>query len=374
MGSRVGRYVAGLALLVWLSGCAGYHSMPPSNYSAVAAEADQGDRVVRVVFDQNGNIYPPSPNTLGLPNPPQARRGNRAFDVRSWYKDRGLAYDPDAIHSDFASQIERMLAAAPTRRLVFLIKGFNNSYQESDDEFRKVRSWLRARGGTKDLAFVQVYWDSLFKGPGTAPEPLAYFGEAMTYSNFAGMCGLRELLGGIRTDVPVTYLTHSRGAAVALASITDPLFDPRIKIPCNALPLRPGKLKDGVLVAFAPAVGDGHMREADGRIDLDMYSNLQMIYVGFNPNDEATSKTALGLRIGGYRGGDTRLGSGDAYFRLIAAGHDGRLQREHFHQKEHDWLSYLANESPSQCLFWAGRLIERQPGNCAVSRGPQVQP
>lgn len=361
--------VAAVALA--LGGCAGYHSMPPQNYSLVAAA---NTRLIKLVFDQNGNLYPQSPDPSGLPLPEQAPSNNAAFDLAAYYRSRGLTYDRDATLRAAASSIRQALTSAPGARLVFLIKGFNNSYRENDDEYAWVRQRISDYNPSGDFVFVQVYWDALFKGKRTAPAPLAYFGESMTYSNLAGMCGLRPLLELLPDGTRATFLTHSRGAAVALSAISDPLFDPTIRVPCTPPPLRSGKLADAALVAFAPAIGDGHMREKDGRVDLDMYSNLAGLYVGFARNDSATSKTHFGIRLGGFRAGDTRLGSEPAYFELIAAGAGGRLQREIFTQTEHDWEAYMSQDRQTRCLFWAGRLIDAQPEGCTVRREPSKQP
>ena len=359
---------AAAGLVALLSGCAGYHSMPPQNYSAVAAA---NPRLIKLVFDQNGNLYPQSPNSAGIPLPEQAPNRNAAFDLATHYSANGVAYDHHATLRAAAADIQKALAAAPGARLVFIIKGFNNSYQENDDEYAWVRQRIFDYNPSGNFVFVQVYWDALFKGKRSAPAPLAYFGESMTYSNMAGMCGLRPLLELLPDGTRTTFLTHSRGAAVALSAISDPLFDrERVKVACTLPPLRSGKLGDAALVAFAPAIGDGHMREEDGSIDLDMYSNLVGFYVGFARNDYATSKTQLGIRLGGYRAGDTRLGSEPAYFDLIAAGAGGRLQREIFTQTEHDWEAYVAQDRQTRCLFWAGRLIDREPEGCSVRREP----
>lgn len=362
---------AAAGLLVAVGGCAGYHSMPPRNYSAVAAA---NPRLVKLVFDQKGNLYPQSPDPHGLPLPEQAPNKNAAFDLAAYYEMKGVKYDRDATIRAAAADIRQALARAPGARLVFLIKGFNNSYRENDDEYAWARQRISDYNPSGNFVFVQVYWDALFKGKGTAPAPLAYFGDSMTYSNMAGMCGLRPLLELLPNGTRTTFVTHSRGVAVALSAISDPLFGPKIRVACKLPPLSSGKLADSALVAFAPAIGDGHMRETDGRIDIDMYSNLEGFYVGFARNDVATSKTHFGIRLGGYRAGDTRLGSEPAYFDLLAKGSGGRLQREIFTQSEHDWEAYMAQDLQTRCLFWAGRLIDTAPEGCTVRREPPGQP
>lgn len=263
----------GLALAgaLLLGGCAGYHTMPPANYSDVA---HANDRVIKLVFDQEGTLYPPSDV---LTPPQQMDNRNSAFTLKS-SRGFGEEYNDTPFIAAAAKKIADRAVSSRNGRIVFLIKGFNNSYEEFDNEYAFLRQRIHDYEPNEDLTFVQVYWDALWKGPGTAPAPLAYWGDSMTYSNLAGMCGLRRVLRLLPRGTKASFVTHSRGAAVALGAVTNPIYQ-RVNH-CNVTGLPDGSLADSFLVAFAPAIGDGHMRNKEGAVVNDMYRNLDRIYVG----------------------------------------------------------------------------------------------
>lgn len=354
-----------LPVTISLAGCASHHVIPPANYSAV----DSVDLpVLRIAFDQDGNIYPPDPNDLGLQVPSQARSGDSYFNLKAFYAEAGPAYDPARLTAGVSSRIASALAAAGGSRLVVLIHGFNNSYVDASAQYEALRAVIKAEDPTIRHVYLQVYWDGLLRGGGTAPAPLSYFGKALTYSNLAGMCGLRRVMAGLPRGTDVTFVTHSRGAAVALSAATNPLLDDGI-VGCSA-PDRPTVSNPGdvTLVAYAPAVGDEHMRDEALEPVRAHYDYFDRIYVGFNRNDPATAKRYLGVRVGGRRGGDTRLGSEPGYIDLIAGASDGRMQYVAFTQRYHGWGTYLAEEDRSKCMLWAGRLIRSKPDGCELTR------
>ena len=350
-------------LSLFLGGCAGYHSVPPAGYSAVMQPQDAAlEQVYRVVFDQDGNIYPPSPNDLNLDAPPQPPNRNRAFVLPSFYERRNQSYDAAAITRWHAAAISRQLEAAGTNRIVFLIKGFNNSYRGSRTEFEFVRATIRRLGRDGPYLYVEVYWDSLYAGARSFPFPGSFWFESLTYSNLAGQVGLRRLIDALPDGLDLTFLTHSRGAAVAISALVDPVYDPGIRVPPTQ-PLPSGSVARSTLIAFAPAIGNGHVEQPD------LARRLHRFYVGFNPRDYATRKL---VGIPG-RLGDTRLNADDAYYRRIESelnrGGANVMQREILSQSfVHDWEAYFANDRGARCLLWAGRLIASRPDSCAVTR------
>lgn len=349
-----------LALLLFLAGCA-YHSVPPKDYSQRPAKPD---RVVRIVFDQNGNIYPPSQNAYGLPIPKQPENRNIAFDLGKTYQRLGLPYPQDRIYQEFANAIAAEIAAVKADRVVFLIKGFNNSFKSSLNDFANTRAHIRERHPRHDLVYVEVYWDALFQKLDTSPLPLFWF-KSLTYSNVAGEVGLRRILNRLPQGTDITFLTHSRGAAVALSALFRPFYDTMIEVPPPD-PLEGGRLGDIVLVAFAPAIGNGHMEQPD------LWTHLDAMYVGFNANDPATSKKPLlGAGPSRRKFGDTGLGSSEAYFldlqRQFGGGGRMPLQREVFRHGSHDWARYLKDARQADCLLWAGKVLVDKPAEgCAV--------
>lgn len=352
-----------------LQACAAYHSVPPAGYSSSVDGA-----IDKIVFDQAGDPYPRSDDPSGLPIPQQPPNKNRAFTLKTHYAQLGRPYDRRQILDDMARRITDGMHAAGADRVVFLIKGFNNSFQRSDAEYRWIRNDIIGPRQAKGLYFVQVYWDSLYRGKGTAPAPLAYFADSMTYSNHAGDCGLRAVLRRLPAGTDVTFLTHSRGAAVALAAVSDAKYDPGITNDCqssepgHALPTQLGDVR---LVAYAPAIGDGHLRDG-AALKPSLFTVLDRFYPGFNPNDPAVTKAiALGIKIPARMAGDTRFGGSPSYVEHIrqlatSAGKGNALQPSPFSRKSHDWAEYMALTENADCMLWAGKLISAPTGACSL--------
>lgn len=358
------------ACVLLLASCAGYHSMPNQNYSSAP------DRSERIVFDQWGDPYPRSGGLDGSPIPEQVKRGTKGFSAQQYYRDRRLPYDRDKLLAASAKRITDSLQAAKADRVVFLIKGFNNSYQSNESEYANVRAWLAENGPLEDVVFVQVYWDAIYKGTGTAPLPIGYFAESMTYSNLAGSCGFRELLAKLPTGTNVTFLTHSRGAAVALSAAATPLFDRGISTPCVSKgggPARPTQLGDVRLASFAPAIGDGHLRARDGTVRTDLFDIIDRVYSTVDKNDPAVTKHYGPINLSDKFAGDTRFGGTPAYVDLIdakfaAQGHGEDFAHVTFIQPSHDWMRYLGDNSAAKCLMWAGAILKNRPESCGLER------
>ncbi|HEY7810951.1 MAG TPA: hypothetical protein VIA98_11275 [Allosphingosinicella sp.] len=358
---------AALGVMLALSGCAAYHTIPPAGYSAV----EPRHQVMRVAFDMFGEPYPVSRDANDTTFPPQQRRSsNTAFSVRSHYRRLGRPYEPEAILDAWAAEIRASLSARPGGRVVFLIKGFNNSSGGLTDDYAATRDRIASLGGTDHLIFIEVLWDAFYRGRGTAPLPLAYFADSITSSLLAGTCGLRPLLGRLPEGTNVTLITHSRGGAIALAAFTKAnIYAPR-QCPVPPVPSQLGNVR---AVAFAPALGDGIIRRddnGDGRAELaaDLFDQLDRLYVGFNPRDPATAKRYFGVSIGARRGGDTRLASDRAYLAEVEGQSAGRMQHVEFSHPSHPLQNYLRNEALTRCLLWAGQIIEERPADCGLAR------
>lgn len=351
------------------------HSLPPPTFSSVdaapaaAVEAgaapapnSSGDRVIKVVFDQYGGIYPDA-STPGPPLPPADRAKEDGFGLARYYGGLGLRYDPTAIRAQLGTVIRAAMARNNAHRVVILIRGFNNDFASFEEGFDFLRQKIEALAPGSRPVYLQVYWDAYAHGTVAA----ASFLSALGSSNLAGQCGLRPLLSQLPPGTDVTFVTHSRGAAVALAVATDPpVGSGRAAERCSPLPAPPSTLGDVALVAFAPAVGDGLVRK-DGVVPPDLFLTFDRIYVGFDPQDPQTSKSVLGVRLGGLLG-DTRLGSDAGYLAEVEAGSAGRISHESFDQRDHALGAYFAQERQSRCLLWAGRLTETQPEGCMVKR------
>jgi hypothetical protein len=332
--------------------------------------------VERIAFDQDGDPYPRSNGADGLELPPQPPNRNVAFTLRTFYATSQPSYDREALLDRAAGRIVDGMRASKARRVVFLIKGFNNSYAEFEKEYAWIRDEVISLNQPEPLYFVQVYWDAIHRGRRTFPIPLAYFADSLTYSNHAGDCGLRDILRRLPSGTDVTFLTHSRGAAVALAAISDAKYDEGITNVCrSSMPGHslPAQLGDVRLVAFAPAVGDGHVRAGVDIARADIFARLDRFYVGYNPNDPAVTKKYFGIDIPDRFGGDTRLGGNEGYVRHIdelfaKEKLEASFQVVRFDRKSHDWRDYVALSDRANCLLWAGKLVTGPSPGCTLSQ------
>lgn len=142
-------------------------------------------------------------------------------------------------------------------------------------------------------------------------------------------------------------MTHSRGAAVALSSLADPIYDPHITHSDDP-PLRNPNITCVKILAFAPAVGAGHL-VAD--IDQQMIGRPVELYVGMNRDDIITSKFLSIPRA--Y--GTSELGSSITYMRQQIALKRPNLPIRAFeftYGSAHPLAAYLGNAPElSQCMF-----------------------
>lgn len=127
------------------------------------------------------------------------------------------------------------------------------------------------------------------------------------------------------------------------------------------------------LVAFAPAIGDGHVRESKYVPTTNIFDRLDRLYVGYNPNDPAVTKKYFGIDVPDHVAGDTRLGGDETYIKhldqiLTKSGFRERFQYERFERHSHDWPQYIVQWKQAECLLWAGKLIEASDVGCKVQR------
>lgn len=342
-----------LTAVALLTGCAGQHVLPPAGYSSTNQE------IVRVAFDQEGNVYPQDISridwTTWRPSWWQKNFGG-PFRLRS--------HDPKPGHPPYEPTLQTEAREAASRKvaeaikesdtLVVMIHGFNNQYQDAAESFDKLRSLIRAPNNAR-LAFIEVYWDGLTTQSEAGSDRLAvasFWPDALTYSNLAGQCGLRRLLASIDRPVRLRFVTHSRGVAVALATIANPVYNSDITVPCGREfpPLAPGMLIDTKIAAFAPAVGNGHINDSIDR-QLSSHRTPVQLLLGVNEKDRATSKSLLPASF--Y--GDTRLGSDLEYVKAEAAIPRAKLRIRAFnftHGSDHPINAYLErNPELASCML-----------------------
>jgi hypothetical protein len=162
--------------------------------------------------------------------------------------------------------------------------------------------------------YLEVFWDGMHRGPLTLCVPFLYWFKALTYSNLAGQIGLRALLNKRPPDLPVLFITHSRGAGVALSCVSDPIWDDDIEVPEHEAPTLESA-PAVALICLAPAVGNGHPLPG---VRSALPSN-SALGIGFNAHDPALKKShikALRKSIIDERNfGDTSFGTNEEVFK-----------------------------------------------------------
>ena len=183
----------------------------------------------------------------------------------------------------------------------------------------------------------------------------------------------------LRASMALAKLSYNSldksGFNVALSALADPKYDKGISNNCKST--KPGnelpdQLGDVRLVAFAPAIGDGHIRESRDVPRKDIFDRLDRFYVGYNPNDPAVTKKYFGINLSDRYGGDTRLGGNESYIAhldklFLEANLGEQFQTERFDRHSHDWREYIALKDQAHCLLWAGKLVSEKPQVCDVS-------
>lgn len=313
---------------------AGVHNVPCATYLA-SAPPD----TVRVAFDQYGVIYPTS---VDVPAIRQPRIGsNYAWSLRHELDRLGYEYGPSQIAAATAQVAESLKTKAksvPANCMVVLIHGYNNALPAAAENYSRIRAQLQHHPILKPV-YLEVFWDGMHRGPLTWRAPLLYWFDAMTYSNIAGQIGLRSLMNRRPLDLPVLFITHSRGAGVAFSCISDPVYDDHIEVgeyEASTLQSAPSV----ALVCLAPAVGNGHSLPKV-RAALPKNSSLG---IGFNERDPALQKPFVGAQSLG----DTSLGTNEDFFldaeRATNMGSTWLYRSVYADYPKHDLQGYLEHE------------------------------
>lgn len=174
--------------------------------------------------------------------------------------------------------------------LVVLIHGYNNSFCEAAKDFAELRARIRGIDGNHDHLYLEVYWDGLYRGPYTAPLPVAYWYDSRAYSLIAGQVGLRRLLNDLQPRIPentaVRLITHSRGAGVVVGALADAEYDSEIKVPDHESPHWYRNLDLGIAL-IAPAVDSTDIVD---HLSPEEFESDTTILVGFNAADPVLNK------------------------------------------------------------------------------------
>lgn len=237
-------------------------------------------RTFRVFLDRQGRPAP-DPREHAVDDEAYAACGH---DLARYFERTSHPYEPARITWGFAYRISR--ACDSGRPLVVLIHGINNPYPDARRSYDLARLAIRDRFPRLDPVILEVYWDGL------AGDPIAAWQRAQTTSIRAGL-GLRPLLNGLAPDIPLRFLTHSRGSTVAASALwnlpvsgpTEEERDIRRRQREFGLPSHAN-----VRAAFlVPAMGGSDFRtyaSGDG-------SPLDRLIVGVNEHDPALGKGIL---------------------------------------------------------------------------------
>ncbi|HEY9031977.1 MAG TPA: hypothetical protein VIM93_11495 [Kangiella sp.] len=364
------KYLVGSLFAFIISGCAGIHPKPPSDYYS----SNLPERTVRVAFDQNGHIYPLSTEKWDW----------NAVQPAWWCKVKGCSfqlkkvedneggnvYDPekDRLHytKEVIDDLNKILEGK--EKLAIFIHGFNNNYDDAQCIYKQFRSKI------DDIPVLEVYWDGVENNV-----PIKIWFPALTYSNLAGQIGLRSILNGIKHPIDVSFVTHSRGAAVAVSAISNPIYDPGIEAPQEEDDNKHkflgysepnfGTINDVSFVFFAPAIGNGHFWPGIDEFLPD--DRVAHFYFGTNPDDFATSKSIVPSQAFG----DTSLGGNQDAINLVKSEYSENnelinIQQEKFiHGSEHGIPGYFSpvNGSKPECMLWASGLRKEKPNDCKLT-------
>lgn len=359
-----------VSVVFFVSGCSGLHSIPPASY-----DENTPKNTIKVFFDQWGQVYPKRIDT----NIDKVSFGfNYGFNIKMYMEQKGISYNAEKTYTELATEIKKKLKeSGENSKLVFLIHGYNNSYKKASDSFAELKKILKP---SKDIIYVEVFWDGLYKGKYTFPYPLFYWFDSMTYSNLAGQVGLRKLLNELDDGADINIITHSRGAGVAVSAFSDPKYD-SAKYNCDpAKPFDKQKYQVCVppfesvdkkqfarvnLIMIAPAIGRGHQIK---QLKKNMPENSG-VYIGFNDNDPALLKSMLKSN----QFGDTSFGAVNDYYHSIS--NEVNIDKQWMQRvrylgyHKHALNGYLnSTNDDTSCLFWAANLLDMKPRDCGLSR------
>lgn len=351
-------------LIFLLSGCAGLHSIPPNNYSTTI----ESDLTTRVAFDQYGNIYPDSP-PYSIPQLESLIGKNEPFDLAKEMRKLGEDYDDeiqDKIYRDTIKKIEyNQKLAGEFSRTIFLIHGYNNSFNDASKSYSDIKKHLHEQSDNK-YSFVEIYWDGLYKGPRSALLPVFYWGDATLNSDIGGQVGFRKLLNRLPNNTDFYVITHSRGAGVLFSAIANPSYKSGYEPPVYEN-LNPNLFNKVRIVSIAPAIGKAH-------ISPNIQNNLPKdtkVLIGYNFFDLTVRKFLISLKAGTKIAGDTSLTNDNSYFNDLESqfNKEGKwIQRVKYKNLDHGVDTYFSKTNKTNCLLWAASIIDTKPPECSLVR------
>jgi hypothetical protein len=313
--------------------------------------ADTG-AVVRIYFDKLGNLYPDK--KIFIPyktffDPFSGKKtisektasgnletyyttgGKRMKELAVFYdlQDVQLATAKDSfyavqgiIRKNIIDALQAAYNGEALKTLVIFIHGFNDADPTGD--YQLVRNAIRKNGlEQRGFVYLEVFWDGLTTNQGN-PVYENIWKRALQNSAYVSL-GLRQILSGLHPTVQVRIITHSLGASIG----TGALFNTSSKWNKNGFRKVGKKLNASYGVDFfekqsqlttpvqqarigmiAPAIpGYNTFIDFNNRVPgiTASQNNIDKIVVGYNVNDFAVTKRALGKDLARYFG-STSLG------------------------------------------------------------------
>jgi len=249
-----------------LSGC-GYHCTVSPSIRSETVKTSSANALVWV--DQNGDFYHPDgrDDLEGL----FKQSGKFCLAKRDLPKD---ANGPkvDYVRSDRILAVEKYMqeSIGDKAPVCILVHGFNNTPSEARDPYNKLVSDMSSRA--PNMKFIAFYWDGL-TDDGSYFGALQIWNNSTGFSQMAGMYGLRNTINMLGKERPILILTHSRGASVALSSLSDPPFTQKF-IESTTVPLHGIEVYGADKPALAHEsnkIAIGMLAPAIGEIDFCKY-------------------------------------------------------------------------------------------------------
>lgn len=238
-----------------------------------------------VYVDMNGTFFPPDwEEQYGLPS-----RGR--YSLLALAKEKRRTDSLKSFEEDFLQQLQERLE--PKERIFILIHGFNNEQEETRENYGLIRKMLVS--DPQNDEFINFNWDGL---TAKGLSGLKAWSAAVGSGEVAGQLALRKILNLVKNK-KIYFITHSRGASVALSALSDPCYHEKFKEKTD--PVVAGLLEDPEplhrngneikLIFIAPAIGSIDFKEpADHRKCTQFDSQVKSFHFTVNRNDHILRK------------------------------------------------------------------------------------
>lgn len=329
-------------ILIFLTACSASHNIPtsqvPNNFI--------NPNITSAYVDQNGNFYPNQwKNKFGLP-PKNATR--KDYSLMKIATENGFEQDLNLFETSQLKAFEDRVKNK--KRIVIMVHGINNNYMSSLTNYNKARTYMDLNNQKDEI--VNFYWDGLISNNlfGTAK----VWVSATSNSQLAGEFGLRRILNSIKNK-EVYIISHSRGAAVVMSALKNPVLKPVEKYYAEkhhhidvqeAIPLLENNNRI-YSIMLAPAIGVKDFKEDDGSFKV-FSDQLKMIHSTINETDYVLGKGKTGFLSSSFT--STDFGYNPKTYDEVAKQYKILQNTVFTGQKSHDFREYVTNEKFKEIL------------------------